>query len=125
MFNKYFIQDNSSVIEAARITERSNRELGKKLESISNAEIQSKDRVDIPLKEYLQMRERIEKLEAKYAHMGKLVSQLGIPVEVIDDIKRDTIKVTHCDDVRDFTRTYRIEFDVDASPDLMKWRYEY
>ena len=123
MFNKYFIVNDRSAVEAAHITARSNKELGKKLEDISKAEIKSNDRVDITLEEYLTMRKRIETLESKISRMSKLVIQLGIPAEVIDSIKTDSIRVVHNDDIRDFVRHYHIEFDVDASPDIMKWRY--
>ena len=124
MFNKYFyINDNQSAITAAHITAKATKELGQKMESISQAEIKSKDRVDITLEEYLSMRKRIEELEAKNSRMSKLVIQLGIPAEVIDSIKTDSIRVVHNDDICDFVRHYRIAFDVDASPDIMKWRY--
>lgn len=127
MFDKHFtfVNDDANAIIAANITARSNEKLGEKLESISQAEIKSKDRVDIPLEEYLQMREKIQKLERKNSHRDKLIIQLGIPAEVIDDIRIDSVKVYHDDDIRDFVRHYHIAFDVDASPDLMKWRYEY
>ena len=122
MFDKHFsfINDDTNAIIAANITARSNKELGKKLEDISKNEIKSKDRVDIALEEYLTMRKRIETLESKISRMSKLVIQLGIPAEVIDSIKTDTIRVVHNDDIRDFVRHYRIAFDVDASPDIMK-----
>lgn len=125
MFDKHFsfINDDTNAIIAANITARSNKELGEKLEEISKDEIKSKDRVDISLEEYLTMRKRIEMLESKISRMSKLVVQLGIPAEVIDSIKTDSIRVVHNDDIRDFVRHYSIAFDVDASPDIMKWRY--
>ena len=125
MFDKHFsfINDDTNAIIAANITAMSTKELGKKLEDISKAEIKSKDRVDITLEEYLTMRKRIEELEAKNSRMSKLVIQLGIPAEVINSIKTDSIRVVHNDDICDFVRHYRIAFDVDASPDIMKWRY--
>lgn len=126
MFKKYFIHiPDSSAKDAAHIVARSNEKLGEKLETISKNEIKSKDRVDIPLSEYLQMREKIEKLERKNSQRDKLIIQLGIPAEVIDAINPDTINVTYMDDIKDFVRHYRVAFDVDASPDIMKWRYEY
>lgn len=125
MFNKYFINDNTSAVTAARITAESNDRLGRKLEGISQAEIKSKDRVDISLEEYLEMRGKIAKLEGESRYLNRLVRNIGIPVEVIDSIMLDSINVTHCDHIHDFKRTYCIKFDVDASPDLMKWRYEY
>ena len=113
MFNKYFINDNHSAIEAAHITAKSNRELGEKLESISKEEIKSKDRVDITLEEYLAMREKIEKLEAKNSQRDRLIIRLGIPAELIDSIDTSSINVTHCEDICNFKRKYRIEFEVE------------
>ena len=123
MFNKYFIVDNRSAVEAAHITAQATKKFGEKLDDISKNEIKSKDRVDITLEEYLTMRKRIETLESKYSHISKLIVQLGIPAEVIDSIRLDTVNVVHNDDIRDFVRHYRIAFDVDAGPDIMKWRY--
>lgn len=127
MFNKcfMFVNDDSNAVIAANIAAKSSDKLGEKLEAISKAEIKSKDRVDISLDEYQRMRNRIQELERKNSQRDKLIVQLGIPCEVIDAIKTDTIDVVHCDDIRDFTRHYKIAFDVDASPDIMKWRYEY
>ena len=114
MFNKYFyINDNQSAITAARITAKSNEELGLKLESISQSEIKSKDRVDITLKEYLEMREKIEKLERKNSQRDKLIIQLGIPVEVIDKIIPSSVKVYQNVDPMRFTKQYQIRFNVE------------
>lgn len=113
MFNKYFIVDNRSAVEAAHITAQATKKFGEKLESISKNEIKSKDRVDITLEEYLTMRKRIETLESKYSRISNLIVQLGIPAEVIDNIRLDTVNVTHCDDIQDFVRHYRIAFDAE------------
>lgn len=124
-FDKYFINDNRSAVEAAHITARATRELGKTLESISQSEIKSKDRVDISLEDYTWMQNRIVKLERENRELFSLFHDIGIPLEVVDAIDRKSINVVHCDHIRDFKRKYHIEFVVDASPDLMKWRYEY
>lgn len=125
MFNKYFINDNRSAVEAAHINARATRELGKTLEAISQSEIKSKDRVDITLEEYTRMQNMIAKLERENRELFSLFHDIGIPLEIVDAIDRKSINVVHCDDIQDFKRTYYIKFDVDASPDLMKWRYEY
>lgn len=126
MFNKYFIQvPDSSAKDAAGIVAESNKELGKKLEAISKEEIKSKDRVDISLEEYQRICRHIENLERQNSQMGKLIVQLGIPVEIINSIKTDTVNVTHCDDIKDFVRHYRVAFDVDDSPDIRRWTHEY
>lgn len=113
MFNKYYITDNRSAVEAAHIKAHATKKFGDKLESISKNEIKSKDRVDITLEEYLTMRKRIETLESKYSNVSKLIVQLGIPAEVIDNIRLDTVNVVHNDDIRYFVRHYRIVFDAE------------
>ena len=127
MFGKHFVfvNDDSNAVIAANIVANSNKKLGEKLESISEKEIKSKDRVDISLEEYTQTKKRLETLERANREMHMLLHDIGIPVEVIGSVEHSSINVTHCDDICDFKRKYRIEFDVDASPDLMKWRYEY
>lgn len=113
MFNKYFIYDNHSAIEAAHITAKSNRELGEKLESISQSEIKSKDRVDITLEEYLAMREKIKKLEAKNSRMSILINRIGIPFEELDKIDPNTVNVYYNENPTRFTKRYQIVFDVE------------
>jgi hypothetical protein len=110
---------------AAGIVAKSNKELGEKLEAISKEEIKSKDRVDISLEEYQRLHRHIENLERQNDHMGKLIVQLGIPAEIINSIKPDTVNVTYCDDIIDFVRHYRVAFDVDDSPDIRRWMHEY
>jgi hypothetical protein len=121
MFNKYFIQQADT--EGNKAIARSIREHGRKLESISQAEIKSKDRVDIPLSEYIEMREKIEKQESKLRSVYCIIKRLGIPMEVIDGIVPDTIQVYRDEDIRDFVTHYMITFDVDAGLDILRRSY--
>jgi hypothetical protein len=121
MFNKYFIQQADTAGNKA--IARSIREHGRKLESISQAEIKSKDRVDIPLSEYLEMRGRIERQESKLRSVYCTIKRLGIPMEVIDGIVPDTIEVYRDEDIRDFVTHYMIKFDVDAGLDILRRSY--
>ena len=117
MFNKYFVSvTQSSPGSNSKFVEK----LGEKMDKIAKEEIRSKDRVDISLEEYEQMKKRIETLERKNSQRDKLIIQLGIPAEVIDHIHIGSIRVQQCDDLRDFTRRYHVHFDVDMSPDLRK-----
>lgn len=117
MFGKHFVfvNDDTNAIAAANITAKSNEKLGEKLESISQAEIKSKDRVDISLEEYLSMRRRIEELESQNSRMEKFLYRIGIPDDVIDDAEVDNIRSYYHDDIRDFVRHYHIIVDVDFS----------
>ena len=115
MLNKYFyINDNQSAITAAHITAKATKELGRKMEFISQAEIKSKDRVDITLEEYLTMRKRIEELESQNSRMGVLINRIGIPFEELDKIDPNTVNVYHNENPTRFTKRYQIIFDVEA-----------
>lgn len=114
MFDKYIIQDNANAVHAAHIVERAQEKLGDKLESISRAEIESKDRVDITLQEYLDLRNKVEKYEEKISRLGKLIIRLGIPAEVIDKIDLDSVEVFTNDDIRYFRRKYMIKFNTEG-----------
>lgn len=116
MFDKHFtfVNDDTNAIIAANITAKSNKELGQKLESISQAEIKSKDRVDITLEEYLSMRKRIEELESQNSRMGVLINRIGIPFEELDKIDLNTVNVYYNENPTRFTKRYQIVFDVEA-----------
>lgn len=121
MFNKYFIQQADTARNEAIAS--SIREHGRKLESISKAEIKSKDRVDIPLSEYNEMRETIRKQESELRSLYCTFRQLGIPKEVVDGIVPDSIKVYTNEDLKDFIRHYMIKFDFDAGLDILRRSY--
>jgi hypothetical protein len=109
-----FVNDDSNAVIAANITAKSNEKLGEKLESISKEAIKSKDRVDITLEEYLQMREKIEKLEAENSRMSILINRIGIPFEELDKIDPNTVNVYYNENPTRFTKRYQIVFDVEA-----------
>lgn len=117
MFNKYItINDNKNVKDAARIFAKATEDHDDTLKSISDAEIKSKDRVDIPLRDYLRMKEDLERTSRELMHANFLLANLGIPAEVVSRIEGSSIHVETYEDPRDFTRGYRITFKVDTSP---------
>lgn len=117
MFNKFItINDNKKVKDAAHIIARAHKEHDDTLKSISDAEIKSKDRVDIPLRDYLHMKEDLERTSRELGHANYLLASMGIPAEVVNRIDGDSIHVETCDNFRYYKRTYRITFDTDASP---------
>ena len=118
MFNKYFIQQADTAGNEAIAS--SIREHGRKLESISQAEIKSKDRVDIPLSEYLEMREKIDVQDKKLRELYCAIKRLGIPYEVIDSIVPDSIEVYRNYDLKDFVTHFMIKFDSDESLSIMR-----
>lgn len=111
MFDRhYHIQDEHSRVEAARINAMSQEKFAKQLKDISEAEIKSKDRVDITLAEYEKLKADVRKYEERCRKMGAEIMRLGIPYEVIDYIDPDTISVETCDDPLHFAAHYRIRF---------------
>lgn len=90
---------------------RSNRELGEKLKSISDAEIKSKDRVDISLEEYESMKNQIESLSYKVDKLSSILERIEVPLD--KEIVPNSIRSYWCDDIFDFKRKFRIEFDID------------
>lgn len=86
----------------------------------SQAEIKSKDRVDIPLSEYLEMRETIKKQDRKLKELYCAIKRLGIPYEVIDSIVPDSIEVYRNYDLKDFVTHFMIKFDSDESLAIMR-----
>jgi hypothetical protein len=121
---KYFWQvpTNKTAASLDRMTEAI-KDFSESQEVISKAEIKSKDRVDIPLSEYLEMRERISIQDSKLRSLYCTVKRLGIPLEVIDSIVPDSIEVYRNEDVKDFITHYMIKFDVDASLDILRRSY--
>lgn len=121
MFDKYIhISDNKKVKDAAIIYREATEKVVEKLESISQAEIKSKDRVDIPLSEYLRITEENKKLNRRVSEMSRIIIQLGIPAEVIDRIIPQSICVECCDDYLEYKKHYRVNFAVDDSPDIRR-----
>jgi hypothetical protein len=117
MFNKFItINDNNNVKKAADVFANATKEHNETLKNISDAEIKSKDRVDIPLRDYLRMKEDLEHTARELAHANFLLAQIGIPAEVVKRIEGNSIHVESCEDYRDFKRGYRITFKVDTSP---------
>lgn len=107
-----WVRRKSDEERAAEITAESIKGFGEKLQSISQADIKAKDRVDISLEEYLRLTKGLESTRRDLRHARYLLGEIGIPVDIISAIRHDTIKVEQAEDVRDFVRHYRITFSV-------------
>lgn len=90
---------------------RANREFGETLRNISEAEIESKDRVDITLKEYESMKYKIESLQKQNRMLTNILERIEVPLD--KEIIPDSIRTCWCDIPFEFKRRYRIEFDID------------
>ena len=121
MRREYFWQvpSNKTAASMDRMTEAI-KDFSKARTEDSQAEIKSKDRVDIPLSEYLEMRKKIDLQDDQLRRMYCTIKRLGIPYEVIDSIIPDSIEVCRNYDVRDFTTHFMIKFDSDESLDIMR-----
>ena len=109
--------DNRAETKAARIITQSNKEqMGeytKTLKDISEAEIKSKDRVDIPLSEYDRLCRENSDLQWRLDHLNRMIIRMGIPAEVIDAIDPESIEVLTCKDFKDFKTKYKVLFSID------------
>ena len=121
MIGKYFWQVPTDKTAASldRMTDAI-KDFSKAQTENSQAEIKSKDRVDIPLSEYLHMKETIEKQESRLRSLYCTVKRLGIPYEVIDSIVPDSIEVYRNHDLKDFVTHFMIKFDSDESLGIMR-----
>ena len=114
MFDRhYHIQDNRSVLKAARINAESQEKFVEQLKTISEAEIKSKDRVDITLTEYERLKDNTRKYEERCRKMGAMIMRLGIPDKVIDLIDNESIEVFTSEDPIRFKTHYQIRFTAD------------
>lgn len=117
MFDKhYYIKEDKSV-EAARINAKAQAMFSRKLESISEAEIKSKDRVDISLEEYERLKRDLQFFREFSDTLNVLFMKMGIPCDVINGIIPESVKVVSCscDDYSRFLKRFRIEFSVDET----------
>lgn len=90
---------------------RSNREFGEKLKSISDAEIKSKDRVDISLEEYEYMKNTIKSLSYEVDRLSNILNRIEAPLD--KEIIPDSVQTYWCDDAIRFRRIFRVEFAID------------
>nr|DAV24917.1 MAG TPA: hypothetical protein [Bacteriophage sp.] len=110
-----FLMGATAIVESTRDLGRhisnSNRELGEKLESISKAEIASRDRVDISLKEYESMKRQIESLTWERDRLRSVLENIKAPLD--KNIIPGSINTYYYDDPMNCKRIYRVEFEID------------
>ena len=95
--------------ELGRDIYRSNRELSCTLKNISDAEIESKDRVNISLKEYESMKDKISSLSYQVDRLCEILKRIEAPLD--KNIIPDSIRTCWCDDWN--RRIFRVEFAID------------
>lgn len=86
--------------------------LAKAMKLTTEAEIKSKNRVDISLAEYEALKKRIAELQEKCEHYELVFARFQIPPKVIERIDSRTVRKAVTRDLKDFTSRVTIEFDV-------------
>lgn len=86
-------------------------DFGEKLESISREEIKSKDRVNITLEEYENMKREIESLKSEVRYLSSILEKIEAPLD--KSIIPDSIRTYCCDDYTNYRRVFRVEFAID------------
>lgn len=115
MFDRhYHIQDNHSAVETARINSLSQEKFAKQLKYISEAEIKSKDRVDITLEEYERLKSENKLLTERVRALMSVIERLKIPADILEYILPDSVRIYTCFDMdyMNELQRYRIEFSV-------------
>ena len=90
---------------------RSNREFCEKMKVISEAEIKSKDRVDISLEEYKRMENTISSLSHEVKRLRDILDRIEVPLDM--DIVIDNIQTYWCDDAVNHRHLFKVEFAID------------
>ena len=114
MFDKHItIFSDENAIPAAKIKAQAIEELGKKAERMVDDMIASKDRADISMKEYLELKDKTVRYEQSLKDIGRFIAKLGIPAEVVEAIDANSIEVYTSKDHFRFRTTYMIKFETD------------
>lgn len=92
----------------------SSETLAKSITEASKDEIKARDRVDITLEEYEQLKEEVKVLRQENRELRNILGSFRFPINLWRRVKVDTIKTSVCHNVRDFIDTFRIEFDADV-----------
>lgn len=100
--------------DLARSIEESSETLAKSITEASKDEIKARDRVDITLEEYEQLKEEVKVLRQENRELRNILGSFRFPINLWRRVKQNTIKTSVCHNVRDFIDTVRIEFDVDV-----------
>ena len=88
----------------------SNERFCKTLKDISDAEIKSKNRVDITLKEYDDMRDKIKQLSYEVDRLSNILRRIEIPFD--KEIIPDSIQTYYNRDEINLKTLFRVEFEV-------------
>lgn len=119
LFSKRLSDDYKNVKDVARIVTQviteANRKHNETLKDISEAEIKSKDRVDISLEEYELLKKENQALRERCMHAEYILKQIYIDPKVVEKIDPCSVSIWEMrDDPDPFKKHIRIEFDVNV-----------
>lgn len=86
--------------------------LAKTLKFSTDAEIKSKDRVDISLEEYESLKKENQELKNRCAKAEQVFRSFKIEPKLFERIDPDNVRKAVTRDLQDYTAHIRIEFDV-------------
>ena len=90
---------------------KATREFSETLGRLADAEIKSKDRVDISLAEYEQLKSENSRLKYDNSRLKELLDKIKVPLD--KPIINDEIVSCYMKDPMHFRTRFRIEFEVD------------
>lgn len=117
LFRKHvFVNDSRAVKDTAcivtQIVTKALREHDETLKGISEAEIKSKDRVDISMEEYELLKKENAELRDRCMQAECILREMHIDPKVVERIIPDTVHRWESTSLRDFSTHIIIEFDV-------------
>lgn len=110
---RVFVSRKTDEVKAANIIADALRDHDATLNHIAEADRKAKDRVDIPLREYEDLKAENTRLHNRCLKMETLLDRIGIKPHIIDRIDTDSVRVRSQKDLRYFTTRVGIEFNVD------------
>ena len=100
-----------SIEDLSRSIDITYRQLGEKLETISEEEIRARNRVNITLNEYETMKRKIASLESEVDYLRSILEKIEAPLD--KNIIPDSIRTYYSDCLWDCKRVFRVEFAIE------------
>lgn len=98
--------------DAARLISEAYAKHDNTLRDVSDNEIKARNRVDISLAEYEQLKNELAILRSENYSLKDTLTRIGIPFEVMADVIPNSIEVQRCEDCIGFETSYRVTFSV-------------
>lgn len=106
-----FIPRKTEEVKAAKIMSDALRDHDATLNHIAEADRRAMDRVDIPLRVYEDLKAENKMLHERCMQMEHILQRIKIQPAILDMIDPDTVQTYKMINPRDFTTTFRVEFE--------------